>query len=78
MSSNIRVILPQHLRTLAQVGPGIDEVEVIVVNDGSSDNTPTEAADAGAIVINLPGGGGLGMLIAVGLAVFAWWFRRDL
>src|SRR3954454_13226868 len=60
-------------KTIAQVVrgvprniPGIDEVEVIVVNDGSSDNTPTEAADAGAIVINLPGGGGLGMVFRTG------------
>jgi glycosyltransferase involved in cell wall biosynthesis len=60
-------------KTIAQVVrgvprdiPGIDEVEVIVVNDGSSDNTPTEAADAGALVINLPGGGGLGMVFRTG------------
>jgi glycosyltransferase involved in cell wall biosynthesis len=60
-------------KTIAQVVrgvprdiPGIDEVEVIVVNDGSSDNTPIEAADAGAIVINLPGGGGLGMVFRTG------------
>src|SRR5437016_7284046 len=60
-------------KTIAQVVrgvprdiPGIDEVEVIVVNDGSTDNTPIEAADAGAIVINLPGGGGLGMVFRTG------------
>jgi glycosyltransferase involved in cell wall biosynthesis len=60
-------------KTIAQVVrgvprdiPGIDEVEVIVVNDGSSDNTPIEAADAGAIVINLPGGGGLGVVFRTG------------
>jgi glycosyltransferase involved in cell wall biosynthesis len=60
-------------KTIAQVVrgvprdiPGIDEVEVIVVNDGSSDNTSTEAANAGAIVISLPGGGGLGMVFRTG------------
>ena len=46
--------------------PGIDEVDVIVVNDGSTDSTPTEAAAAGAIVINLPGGGGLGTVFRTG------------
>src|ERR1044071_1727762 len=46
--------------------PGIDEVEVIVVNDGSTDTTATEAADAGATVISLPGGGGLGMVFRNG------------
>jgi glycosyltransferase involved in cell wall biosynthesis len=60
-------------KTIAQVVrgvprdiPGIDEVEVIVVNDGSSDGTALEAADAGALVINLPGGGGLGMVFRTG------------
>jgi glycosyltransferase involved in cell wall biosynthesis len=45
---------------------GIDDVEVIVVNDGSTDNTASEAADAGAIVINLPGRGGLGTVFKAG------------
>ena len=46
--------------------PGIDEVEVIVVNDGSTDSTPTDAANAGATVINLPGGDGLGVVFRTG------------
>lgn len=45
---------------------GIDEVDVIVVNDGSTDNTAAEASGAGAIVISLPGGGGLGMVFRTG------------
>ena len=60
-------------KTIAQVVrgvprdiPGIDKVEVIVVNDGSTDNTAAEAADAGATVISLPGGGGLGMVFRTG------------
>src|SRR5512147_2713470 len=60
-------------KTIAQVVrgvprdiPGVDEVEVIVVNDGSTDNTPIYAAEAGATVINLPGGGGLGTVFRTG------------
>ena len=40
--------------------PGIAETEVIVVNDGSTDHTAAEALRAGAIVVTLPGKGGLG------------------
>src|SRR4051812_30281279 len=58
--------IAQVVRGVPRDVPGIDEVEVIVVNDGSTDNTPIEAADAGAIVINLPGGGGLGMVFRTG------------
>ncbi len=46
--------------------PGINDVEVIVVNDGSTDATSQVAADAGASVISLPGGGGLGMVFRTG------------
>jgi glycosyltransferase involved in cell wall biosynthesis len=60
-------------KTIAQVVcgvprdiPGIDEVEIIVINDGSTDCTPALAADAGATVINLPGGGGLGKVFRTG------------
>ena len=40
--------------------PGINEIEVIVVNDGSTDRTAEIAAEAGAIVVNLHGRPGLG------------------
>src|SRR3954469_5908971 len=46
---------------------GIGETEVIVVNDGSTDDTAKEALRAGAIVISLPGKGGLGHVFRTGL-----------
>jgi glycosyltransferase involved in cell wall biosynthesis len=58
--------IAQVVRGIPRNLPGIDEVEVIVVNDGSTDNTATEAQEAGALVINLPGGGGLGVVFRTG------------
>ena len=46
---------------------GISETEVIVVNDGSTDRTAAEAEAAGAMVVSLPGGGGLGTVFRTGL-----------
>lgn len=47
--------------------PGIDEVEVIVVNDGSTDRTAEIAERAGAIVISVSGRPGLGYIFRTGL-----------
>lgn len=46
---------------------GISETEVIVINDGSTDRTAAEALAAGAMVITLQGGGGLGTVFRTGL-----------
>jgi glycosyltransferase involved in cell wall biosynthesis len=70
------VIIPalNEEKTIAQVVggiprqiPGIDDVEVIVINDGSTDRTGPEAVAAGALVITLPGGGGLGQVFRTGI-----------
>ncbi|HRK32829.1 MAG TPA: glycosyltransferase family 2 protein [Tepidisphaeraceae bacterium] len=47
--------------------PGIDEVEVIVMNDGSEDRTAEIAERAGATVINISGRPGLGYIFRTGL-----------
>ena len=46
--------------------PGVTEVEVIVVNDGSTDRTAEIAERAGAFVINLSGRPGLGTVFRAG------------
>jgi len=47
--------------------PGVSEVEVIVVNDGSDDQTAERAAEAGAIVVTLHNRPGLGKVFGTGL-----------
>jgi len=47
--------------------PGITEIEVIVMNDGSTDHTAEIAERAGAIVVNLVGRPGLGSVFRAGL-----------
>lgn len=45
----------------------ITETEVIVLNDGSTDRTAALAEAAGALVITLKGGGGLGVVFRTGI-----------
>ena len=47
--------------------PGVSEVEVIVVNDGSTDRTADRASEAGALVVTLPNRPGLGKVFGTGL-----------
>jgi glycosyltransferase involved in cell wall biosynthesis len=61
-------------KTIAQVVrgvprniPGITQTEVIVLNDGSTDQTAGLATGAGALVINITGRPGLGSVFRTGL-----------
>src|SRR5437773_4965023 len=47
--------------------PGVSEVEVIVVNDVSTDQTSERAAEAGALVVNVHNRPGLGKVFGTGL-----------
>ena len=47
--------------------PGIGEVEVIVLNDGSTDGTAETAEAAGAFVVNVRGRPGLGTIFRTGI-----------
>jgi glycosyltransferase involved in cell wall biosynthesis len=46
---------------------GVDEVEVIVVDDGSTDRTVAEARQAGALVVSHPYNRGLGVAFKTGI-----------
>src|SRR5688572_17316286 len=59
-AQNEEKTIAQVIRDVPRDIAGIDDVEVIVVNDGSTDRTAAEALDAGAIVINVSGRPGLG------------------
>jgi glycosyltransferase involved in cell wall biosynthesis len=52
--------VPRHIH-------GVDEVEVIVMNDGSTDATAERAAEAGALVVTLHNRPGLGKVFGTGL-----------
>lgn len=47
--------------------PGVDEVQVIVIDDGSTDGTPDLAREAGATVVTIGGRPGLGPIWRLGM-----------
>ena len=60
--------LPETLATLPEAIPGIDEIAVIVIDDGSSDRTAEVAARAGVTeVVRFPNHQGLARAFAAGL-----------
>ncbi len=66
---NEETTLPQTLQRLPHTIEGIDEVEILVINDGSTDNTVKKARELGVDhLIDLGGHQGLGMAFSAGLA----------
>ena len=59
--------LPETLAALPSSIDGIDEIEVLVVDDGSTDRTAEVARDAGAEVVRMPVHRGLAVAFSAGL-----------
>ena len=59
--------IAQVVRGVPKSIAGITQTEVIVLNDGSTDQTAKFATDAGALVINIVGRPGLGSVFRIGL-----------
>ena len=71
-TARILVILPAYneglniARTLSGIRAQLPQADVLVVNDGSSDDTAAEAQTAGALVLNLPFNVGIGAAVQAG------------
>jgi glycosyltransferase involved in cell wall biosynthesis len=59
--------LPETLSVLPSVIDGIDDIEVLVIDDGSTDRTAEVAREAGAEVVQLPVHRGLAVAFSTGL-----------
>lgn len=65
---NEEATLPQTIRDLPRLIPGIDEVRVLVIDDGSTDRTAEVAREAGAdYVVRLKRNHGLAMAFMTGM-----------
>jgi len=53
-------------RTVQGIRANVPWADVLVINDGSTDDTATEAEDAGAIVVNMPYNVGIGAAVQTG------------
>lgn len=71
-SARILVILPAYneglniARTVSGIRAQLPHVDVLVVNDGSADDTAAEAQTAGALVLSLPFNVGIGAAVQAG------------
>jgi glycosyltransferase involved in cell wall biosynthesis len=59
--------LPQTVRDLPRAIAGVDEIELVVIDDGSRDRTAEVARELGARVVSLPGSRGLAHAFMTGL-----------
>src|SRR5262245_60688193 len=66
-AQNEEATIAQVVAGVPRIIPGVDEVEVIVVNDASTDRTAERACEAGALVVNLQNRPGLGKVFGTGL-----------
>ena len=59
--------LPETMAAMPSAVEGIDEIEVLVVDDGSTDRTVEVAREGGAEVIRMPVHRGLAVAFSTGL-----------
>lgn len=65
---NEEEVLPITIEALPKSVPGIDEIEVLIIDDGSTDNTEAVAKSLGAKVVKLPCNKGLAKAFLAGLS----------